>query len=147
MRHDGPMDVAQRLRTEGYRMTPQRQLVWDVLRRSDAHLSAEQIHEEVARVVPEFNLTSVYRTLTLLAELGLANEVQLGDGRGYWELAHGDDVVHLHCRACRRVDHHEGELVAEIREHLDDQHGFASEEVDLVVHGLCPTCRAARPDA
>ena len=135
------MDVAQRLRTEGYRMTPQRQLVWDVLRRSERHLSAEQIHEHVAQVVPEFNLASVYRTLTLLAELGLANEVQLGDGRGYWEVAHADDVVHLHCRVCRRVDHHEGELVAEIREHLHAHHDFTSEEVDLVVHGVCPACR------
>ena len=136
------MDVATRLRDEGYRMTPQRQLVWDTLRRSERHLSAEQIHEEVAQVVPEFNLASVYRTLTLLAELGLANEVQVGDGRGYWEIAHPDDVVHLHCRVCRRVDHHGGELVAGIREHLLHHHDFATEEVDLVVHGVCPSCRS-----
>jgi Fe2+ or Zn2+ uptake regulation protein len=135
------MDVAHRLRNEGYRMTPQRQLVWDVLRRSRAHLSAEQIHEAVAEIVPEFNLASVYRTLTLLGELGLANEVQLGDGRGYWEVAHTDDVVHLHCRVCRRVDHHQGEFVARVRSHLDEEHGFSSEEVDVVVHGVCPACQ------
>jgi Fur family transcriptional regulator, ferric uptake regulator len=140
------MDVAARLRTEGYRMTPQRQLVWDVLRRSGKHLSAEEIHEQVGEVVPGFNLASVYRTLTLLAELGLANEVQLGDGRGYWEVAHADDVVHLHCRVCRRVDHHGGEVVAEIRAHLQAQHRFDSEEVDLVVHGVCPTCQAEATD-
>lgn len=136
----GSMDVAHRLRAEGYRMTPQRQLVWDALRRADGHLSAEEIHGRVIEVVPDFNLASVYRTLTLLAELGLANEVQLGDGKGYWEIAHDDDVVHLHCRLCRVVDHHQGELVAEIREHLATNHGFTPEDVDLVVHGVCARC-------
>ena len=121
-------------------MTPQRQLVWDALRRAERHLSAEEIHEQVVDIVPDFNLASVYRTLTLLGELGLANEVQVGDGRGYWEIAHDDDVVHLHCRVCRRVDHHQGELVAEIRNHLAGHHGFVSEDVDLVVHGVCAAC-------
>lgn len=134
------IDVAHRLRTSGYRMTPQRQLVWDALRHADHHLSAEQIHERVAQVVPDFNLASVYRTLALLAELGLANEVHVGDGRGYWELAHAEDVVHLHCRACGRVDHHAGDQVAAMRGHLSDVHDFDPEDVDVVVHGLCATC-------
>jgi Fur family transcriptional regulator, ferric uptake regulator len=134
------MDVAQRLRSSGYRLTAQRQLIWDVLRRSD-HLTAEQIHDEVSRTAPDLNVASVYRTLSLLSELGLANEVQLGDGRGHWEVAHTHETIHLHCRVCRRVDHHEGELVTRITEHLHDpQHGFIPEEVDLVVHGVCAAC-------
>jgi Fur family transcriptional regulator, ferric uptake regulator len=136
-----PMDVAHRLRSSGYRLTPQRRLVWDALRRSEHHLTAEQIHDEVSRTVPEFNVASVYRTLSLLAELGLAKEVQLGDGRGHWEVAHTDETIHLHCRVCRRVDHHQGELVTRIREHLrDPEHDFTPEEVDLVVHGVCSSC-------
>jgi Fur family transcriptional regulator, ferric uptake regulator len=137
------MDVASRLRSSGYRLTPQRQLIWDVLRRAEHHLSAEQIHERVSSTVPEFNLASVYRTLALLGELGIANEVHLGDGRGYWEVAHPDETFHLHCRSCRRVDHHAGELVEEIRRHLTGGHGFTPEDIDLVVHGLCDACRAA----
>jgi Fur family transcriptional regulator, ferric uptake regulator len=137
------MDVAKRLRSSGYRLTSQRQLVWDVLRRSDHHLTAEQIHQEVSKSAPDFNVASVYRTLTLLSELGLATEMHLGDGRGHWEVAHTDETIHLHCRVCRRVDHHEGELVTRIREHLHDpEHDFIPEEVDLVVHGVCATCAA-----
>jgi Fur family transcriptional regulator, ferric uptake regulator len=135
------MDVAERLRRSGYRMTSQRQLVWDVLRGSEHHLSAEDIHERVARLAPELNLASVYRTLALLEELGLAAQVHLGDGRGYWELAHADETFHLRCRACRRVDHHAGELVEELRAHLSADHDFDPEEVDLVVHGVCGGCR------
>lgn len=138
------IDVAHRLRTRGYRMTPQRQLVWDALRHAEHHLSAEQIHERVATVVPDFNVASVYRTLSLLADLGLANEVQLGDGRGYWELAHADDVLHLHCRVCGRVDHHAAEEVERIRAHLSGDHDFEPEDVDVVVHGVCSRCRDGR---
>lgn len=136
------MDVAHRLRSSGYRLTLQRQLIWEVLRGAERHLSAEEIHERVAETVPEVNLASVYRTVSLLAELGLANEVQLGDGRGYWEVAHSDETFHLHCRVCRRVDHHlGGSLVARIRAHLAaPDHAFRPEDVDLVVHGVCERC-------
>lgn len=134
------MDVAHRLRTEGYRLTPQRQLVWDVLRRAVSHLTAEQIHDEVSKTVPDFNVASVYRTLTLLEELRLAKSIQLGDGKGHWEIAHPDDEFHLACRVCGRVLHHTGDLVERVREHLLAEHGFIPEGVDLVVHGVCADC-------
>ncbi len=140
MRHAGAMDVGHRLRGEGYRLTPQRQLVWSVLRAADHHLTAEQIHERVSRTVPDFNVASVYRTLTLLAELGLAKEARLGDGPGHWEVAHPDDEFHLVCRSCGTVDHHHGDLVEQVRAHLSGGHGFVAQDVDLVVHGLCAAC-------
>jgi Fur family transcriptional regulator, ferric uptake regulator len=136
------MNVADRLRDEGYRLTPQRQLVWEVLRQARHHLTVEQIHQEVSRTVPDFNVASVYRTLTLLAELGLVKEVQLGDGRGSWELAHPDEEFHLVCRSCRSVSHHRGTAVEEVRAHLATSHGFVAEGVELVVHGLCADCAA-----
>ena len=137
------MDVGHRLRGEGYRLTPQRQLVWEVLRNAEHHLTAEDIHAEVSRTVPEFNLASVYRTLTLLAELGLAKEVRLGESRGHWEVAHPDDEFHLVCRSCGNVTHHQGDLVEQMRVHLSGGHGFIAEDVDLVVHGTCADCAQA----
>ena len=134
------MDVGHRLRGEGYRLTPQRQLVWEALRNAEHHLTAEDIHAEVSRTVPEFNVASVYRTLTLLAELGLAKEVRLGESRGHWEVAHPDDEFHLVCRSCGKVTHHKGDLVEQVRLHLSDGHGFTAEDVDLVVHGICADC-------
>jgi Fur family ferric uptake transcriptional regulator len=136
------MDLVDRLRTEGYRLTPQRRLVWDVLRRAEEHLTAEQIHAEVTELVPDFNLASVYRSLGLLAELGLAKEVQLGEGMGRWEVNHPDDAFHLVCRTCGNVEHHPGDLVDQVRRHLSGDHGFTPETVDLVVHGRCASCAA-----
>ena len=137
------MDVRNHLHDGGYRLTPQRQLVWDVLRDATSHLTAEQIHAAVSRTVPDFNVASVYRTLTLLAELGLAKELRLGDGKGHWEVAHPDDEFHLRCRLCGTVAHHGSAVVEELRAHLADKHNFAAEDVDLVVHGVCATCQAA----
>jgi Fur family transcriptional regulator, ferric uptake regulator len=136
------MNVADRLRNEGYRLTPQRQLVWDVLQRAEQHLTAEEIHARVAETVPDFNVASVYRTLALLAELRMAKEVHLGEDRGHWEVAHPDDEFHLVCRSCGAVAHHSGGIVEEVRSHLGASHGFEADEVDLVVHGTCADCRA-----
>ncbi|WP_165492038.1 Fur family transcriptional regulator [Egibacter rhizosphaerae] len=135
------MDVGQRLRDSGYRLTPQRQLVWDVLRHARGHLTAEEIHERVSETVPDFNVASVYRTLSLLSELDLVQEVNLGDGKGHWEIAHSDEDFHLVCRGCATVEHHTGDLVERLRGHLGEQHGFVAEQVDIVVHGVCEACR------
>jgi Fur family ferric uptake transcriptional regulator len=137
------MDVGELLRTEGYRLTPQRQLVWNAVRGAEDHLTAEQIHEEVTRVAPAINLASVYRSLALLAQLGLVKEVQLGEGMGRWEVNHPDDSFHLVCRTCGRVDHHPGDLVERVRSHVAGDHGFVPEGIDLVVHGRCAGCAAA----
>jgi Fur family ferric uptake transcriptional regulator len=134
------MDVGQKLRGQGYRVTPQRRLVWDVLRQAEHHLTADEIHARVSATVPEFNVASVYRTLALLAELGVAKEVRLGDGAASWELAHPDDEFHLVCRRCGRVTHHHGTLVEDVRVHLADGHGFVTDSVELVVHGVCSDC-------
>lgn len=135
------MDVADRLRAAGYRLTTPRRAVLAVLADSEHHLSAEQIHELAEAYASDVNLASVYRTLTLLDELGLASEVRLGDGRGYWELAHDERAYHLHCTRCRRVRHHASDVIERIRDHLADHHGFAADGVDLVVHGRCADCR------
>lgn len=141
------MDVAQRLREHGYRLTPQRRVVCQTLTRAERHLSAEEIHARATRDAPELNLASVYRTLTLLGELGLARQVQLGEGPGQWEVAHPDDAFHLVCRQCGVVTHHSGDLVDRVREHLLHGHGFAPEGVDLVVHGVCKACGSAAAHA
>ncbi|MDE3077884.1 MAG: transcriptional repressor, partial [Chloroflexota bacterium] len=59
------------LQTLGYRLTPQRQLVWDAVRRSGRHVSAEEICAEIQKTIPSFNIASVYRTLELLEKVGL----------------------------------------------------------------------------
>ena len=84
---------------------------------------------------------TAYRVLALLEELGLVRASQLGSGDAVrWERAHPDEHFHLRCTRCGTVDHHVGTLVATVREHLDDGHGFRAETIELTVHGRCAAC-------
>jgi Fur family transcriptional regulator, ferric uptake regulator len=130
------------LRASGYRVTQPRRAVWDVLHRADGHLTVEQIVARVAASGAGADTASVYRALALFEGLGLARMSRLGDSdASRWELAHPDEHFHLVCEVCGDVDHHVGSLVAEIREHLHDGHGFEPHDVELVVTGRCARCQ------
>lgn len=150
--YDGPMslapdrgELAQALHGAGHRVTAPRLAVWAVLSQSPGHLTAEEIADRVRDQDPGVNLSSVYRSLSLLSDLGLVRESSMGGDRpSHWELAHPDEQFHLRCYRCGRVDHHAGDLVSGIREHLASDHGFAAERIELLVSGLCPSCRNLR---
>ena len=134
------MDLADHLRGQGYRVTGPRQAVWEVLSAAGGHLTAEEVHVRTENV----NLASVYRALATLADVGLVRETNIGiDGAARWEPAHSDDQFHLVCTGCGSVEHHGGDLVARVRQHVSTGHGFEVESIDLSVTGLCGRCSAS----
>lgn len=131
------------LSDSGHRLTGPRLTVWEVITESTSHLTADEIAATVRAADPTVNLSSVYRSLALFSELGLVRESNLGAGEAiHWELAHPDEQFHLKCTSCGRVEHHTGDLVARIDDHLSREHGFKSERVELLVLGLCEECAA-----
>lgn len=133
-------DLDGALRGSGHRVTTPRRAVWDVVRSVDAHLTAEEIAELVKDDHPGINVSSIYRTLSLLSELGLVRESSLGPTASHWEVAHPDQQFHLRCDSCGRVEHHGGGIVEQVRHHLRGEHGFQATEIDLVVSGTCARC-------
>jgi Fur family ferric uptake transcriptional regulator len=132
------------LRSRGNRVTGPRLRVWEVLREAEEHLTADEIARRVHAVDSAVNLSSVYRSLALFSDLDMVREsVLVGEEAARWEVAHPDEHFHLVCRVCGKVDHHRGTLVDEIRNHLAEGHGFSTEQVDLVVSGLCVHCSAS----
>jgi Fur family ferric uptake transcriptional regulator len=139
-------ELAGALRRAGHRLTAPRRAVWEVLHRAETHLTAEGITERVRGGDPGINVSSVYRTLGLLTDLGLVRESNLGPtAASHWELAHPDEEFHLRCLSCHRVEHHGGDLVEEVRAHLRGEHGFEATGVELVVTGHCARCLAGEP--
>jgi len=137
------LDLGGYLRERGHRLTNPRLRVWDVLRQAGGHLTVEQLAARVGRTDPSINLASVYRSLALFAEVGLARESNLSrDGAARWELAHPDDEFHLICEDCGEVSHHGGDLVERIRDHLGGDHGFEAATIELSVTGRCARCAA-----
>lgn len=128
------------LRRHGYRITPPRLRVWQVLE-SGGHLTAEEIAQRIANAAgPDVNLASVYRSLALLEELELVRSSRLGEGSTTWERAHPDEHFHLVCRQCGNVSHHRGTLVDKVATHLRTDHSFEPEHIELVVTGRCADC-------
>lgn len=144
--YDGLMNGSENeLRTAlveaGYRMTGPRLAVWDVVAGTDSHMTAEEIADAVKSSDPTVNLSSVYRSLALFSDLGLVRESNLGANEAtHWELAHSDEQFHLKCTSCGKVEHHTGDLVAQVESHLSDHHGFTANRVELLVSGTCREC-------
>ena len=129
------------LRTSGYRLTRQRQLVWDTLRRTRRHLSAEQIAEALRRQRQAVDPATVYRSLDVLQRLGLIRSSRLGE-RLFFEIAEPGEHYHLVCDQCGSANHIEGEDLAPVLRHITDEHRFAVRSADLIVHGWCEKCQA-----
>jgi len=96
------MSCNQVLKEKGYRLTPQRVMVLDALHRVDRHISAEEIYSQVKNSYPYANISTVYRTLDLLKELGLITEIDLDDGRVRYHLAEKGHHHHLVCTAAAK---------------------------------------------
>jgi Fe2+ or Zn2+ uptake regulation protein len=134
------VDIDAVLRAGDFRVTRPRQLVWDVLVTEERHLSALEIAEHVQQVDPSVNTSSVYRALSLFADLHLVRESRLDDDSSRWEPIHDDAVIHLVCEGCQRVLHHDAELVDQLRERLLHDVGFAARSIEVVVRGSCGQC-------
>lgn len=133
------VDLEQALRAGGHRITAPRRIVWDVLTRADGHLSAAEVADRARARDEHVDVSSVYRTLALFAELGIVRESRLGD-EATWEPTHDDAVVHLVCDGCGTVIHHDASTVEGLRRQLDDEVAFTVGSIDVRVTGRCPAC-------
>jgi Fur family ferric uptake transcriptional regulator len=131
--------ATQTLQDLGYRLTPQRTLVWDVLRLGASHMSAEAVCLKVQEQFPHVNISTVYRTLELLVGLGLVRETRLGPARRFFEVEEEVPHHHLVCEACGRVTHVHDEDLGLLPGTLSADHDFSLRE--LTAFGRCRDCR------
>jgi Fur family ferric uptake transcriptional regulator len=129
-------DLAARLRSRGLRRTPQREQILAAVRRL-GHATPEQISETVTGV----DVTTVYRTLELLEELGLVRHAHLGHGAPSFRPA-DDDHVHIVCHSCGAVQDADPDLVDPLAQRLHDQSGFVVDRSHFTVFGRCRACAA-----
>ncbi|MEO3808102.1 Fur family transcriptional regulator [Sphaerisporangium sp. B11E5] len=128
------------LRSRGYRVTPQRQLVLEAVTRL-GHATPEDICGEVQETARGVNISTVYRTLELLEELGMVTHTHLGHGAPTYHLASEADHVHLVCRNCEKVTEVRPEVVQGLVDTLDREQGFVTDVHHLTIFGQCRDCR------
>jgi Fur family ferric uptake transcriptional regulator len=127
------------LRSRGYRLTPQRQLVLQAVAEL-GHATPEEIVTVVRRTATGVNISTVYRTLELLEELGLVTHTHLGHGPATYHTAEDADHVHLVCRTCEQVTDVSPAVVAGVVSDLATSHGFTADVGHLAIFGECQSC-------
>ncbi|MBW8485338.1 Fur family transcriptional regulator [Actinomadura parmotrematis] len=132
----------QELRAKGYRVTPQRQLVLEAVTNLE-HATPEEICTEVQRTAQGVNISTIYRTLELLEELGLVRHAHLGHGPPNYHLAAEAEHIHLVCRACGRAEDADPKAAASLAETLHGRSGFVTDVHHLTVYGRCRDCAGA----
>ncbi len=129
-----------RLKKQGYRLTPQRMMILAAIENSENHISAEEIHAQIAQQYPNVNISTVYRTLELLARLGPVTETDLGEGRvRYHPMAKGHHH-HLVCRECGATIDLDESLLTPFRGALLKEYQFNADLRHLVIFGRCVNC-------
>ena len=132
------------IQKKGLKRTAQRDLILDVFLKTEAHMSGEDLYRLVSDKDPSVGQTTVYRTLRLLTEAGLAREVRFGDGRAHYEHnykhQHHD---HMICSECGKIiEFYSPELEA-IQDAMAAKHRFELTEHLLRMIGICADCRKA----
>ena len=131
----------------GLRSTDQRRLIVETFFRSGNHVSIEELLARVRSKDPGVGYATVYRTLRLLTECGVANERRFGDGPTRYELA--DDASHhdhLICIECRDITEFEEPRIEELQERVARKYGFELRTHKHELYGICPRCLARRRD-
>lgn len=130
---------------KGLRSTDQRRLIVDTFFHADNHVSIEELLAQVRAKDPRVGYATVYRTLKLLTECGVANERRFGDGLTRYELA--DDASHhdhLICVECGDITEFEEPRIEELQEKIAKKYGFELRSHKHELYGLCAKCKSLR---
>jgi Fe2+ or Zn2+ uptake regulation protein len=134
-------DLTQLLRDRGMRVTPQRLVIYRVLRERGGHLTADDVHDELATTLPGISRQTVHSTLALLAELGVIRRVATPGGTSRYE-SRTEEHHHTVCESCGALEDLELRLpVARAMEHSRAT-GFSPSSATMTVMGRCAACAA-----
>jgi Fur family ferric uptake transcriptional regulator len=139
-----------RLRNHGFKCTPGRELILEVLEFYNEHLSPEEIFLKVQQEHPDIGLTTVYRTLDILVKSGMVIKLDFGDGKSRYELSENFNQKkhhhHLVCNSCGKIIDYsdfmneEMEYLSKIEKALEKKHNFKIDTHVIQFYGKCLAC-------
>ena len=135
------------LRSRGVRLTRQRRLLLELIDNSGLHLDADSLCQMAKERDPKLNRVTVYRTLKLLKEGGLIDELDLAHLQGekhYYETRLKQEHAHIICLRCGRVEEFFGEPLQSLRSQVSSQLGFEIVFARTEVGGYCSHCQVLR---
>ncbi len=130
------------IQKSGLRRTAQRDLILEIFLSTEEHLTSEGLYWLVQKKDPTVGHTTVYRTMKLLTEAGLAREVRFGDNKTYYE-HHYDHEHHDHmiCTECGLVIEFLSAEIEELQDQMADKFNFIPTHHSLRMWGICSECQ------
>lgn len=140
-------NLVEMLRARGQRMTPQRQLILEAVQALEGHISVDAVHGRVAARFPQVNVSTVYRTLDLLQDLGLVTHTHFDDGVAQYHRTDQGLHQHLVCRRCGSEQELDLAVLDPLGEELRRRYGFEADLAHFALVGLCRDCSRAGGEA
>jgi Fur family ferric uptake transcriptional regulator len=137
-------DWREKLRGSGYRLTPQRELILDAVD-SLGHATPDEVLAEVRKKSSALNVSTVYRTLEVLEELGLVRHAHLSDRAPTYHSVRDHEHFHLVCRNCHRVISVDPDVLEPLLARLREEFAFEADVGHLTVFGRCLDCQTETP--
>lgn len=128
------------LRDEGFRVTPQRVAIVDYLLKTEDHPSAELIHKVIRKRYPMVSLSTIYKTLDLLKEKKLVNEIEV-EGEARFD-AHTDEHINLVCMNCGKIDDIDEDSLREIQTKAARKSKYLIVKGSFELFGYCSNCKS-----
>ncbi len=133
------------LSVQGLKATRQREEILTIFASAGRHLSAEELYLLVRKSAPGTGFATVYRTLKLLTEAGLAAERRFDDGVTRYEYtATNDHHDHLICTSCGRIIEFENKKIEELQEFVAKKNQFLVQSHRMELYGLCEHCQGRK---
>ena len=133
------------LRGSDLRFTPQRQTILEVFLESEGHVEADDLFLEIQKIDSSIGIATVYRTLNLFVECGLARQNVLGRGQKSFEkLYRQGHHDHLICLQCRNIVEFEHPLIEKYQLEICQSHGFTLNQHRMEIYGYCSSCQKNR---
>jgi Fur family transcriptional regulator, ferric uptake regulator len=144
-----PVYTASSLRAElnerGWRLTPQRETILKLFQElpQGNHLSAEDLCTQLTELGEHISLSTIYRTLKLMARMGILRELELAEGHKHYEInqPHPYHHHHLICVRCNKTVEFKSDQVIKIGSKAAEKEGFHLLDCQLSIHAVCPTCQ------
>lgn len=133
-------EIVNSLREEGFRITPQRIAIVEYLLKTDDHPSAEHIHKIVQKKYPMVSLSTVYKTLDLLREKKLVNEIKV-EGEARFD-AHTDEHINLVCMNCGKIEDIDENSLKEIQTKVARKSKYMILKSNFELFGYCNNCKS-----
>jgi Fur family transcriptional regulator, ferric uptake regulator len=134
------MSCLQTLKDKGFKLTPQRRLIADIIHDNTSHLTAEDIIAYVQGKMPGVNKSTIYRTLDIFENAGCVVKSEYGDHFIYHHAEEGHHH-HLVCERCGKTIECKENLFAPLEHSLAEKYQFQTHFKHIVINGLCEDCR------